>query len=330
MISPSLPAVRERGLAARFPRRIAFGKIAILLLILPLAFGCSQEATPSKQTSASPTSTASPTSSASDPVVARVNGVEIKQSDLALAEEDLGQELQAAPPEMKREQLIAYVADVLLVAQAADAKKVGETPEFRQRMNFMRNKLLMGAQLQQEAKIAATDEAMRKIYDEQVKPMGAEEEVRARHILVETEDEARAIVEALKGGADFAALAKEKSKDPGAADGGDLGYFGKDQMVPEFAEVAFRMHKGQLSNPVKTQFGWHVIKLEDRRNKQVPEFDKIKDQITVFLARKAQTEYVAKLREGAKIERVDRPAAAKPSDKPADKPADLPGELEKK
>ncbi len=324
MISHSLPAVRAHALAARLRRRIAFGKVAILLLILPLAFGCSQEATPSKQ--ASP---ASSTSSASDPVVARVNGVEIRQSDLTMAEEDLGQELQAAPPAMKREQLIAYVADVILVAQAAESKKMGDTPDFKQRLNFMRNKLLMGAQLQQEAKTAATDEAMRKVYDEQVKPMGAEEEVRARHILVATEEEAKAIVDEIKGGADFAALAKEKSKDPGAADGGDLGYFAKDQMVPEFAEVAFRMHKGQLSNPVKTQFGWHVIKLEDRRNKQVPEFDKIKEQIVVFLARKAQTEYVAKLREGAKIERLDQPAA-KPMDKPADKPADKPGEPEKK
>ncbi len=318
MISLSLPAVRERALAARTPRRIAFGKIAILLLILPVAFGCSQETAPSKQASAA-------TSSASDPVVARVNGVEIRQSDLTMAEEDLGQELQAAPPAMKREQLIAYVADVILVAQAAESKKVGDTPDFKQRLNFMRNKLLMGAQLQQEAKTAATEEAMRKVYDEQVKPMGAEEEVRARHILVATEEEAKAIVDELKGGADFAALAKEKSKDPGAADGGDLGYFGKDQMVPEFAEVAFRMHKDQLSNPVKTQFGWHVIKLEDRRNKQVPEFDKIKDQIVVFLARKAQTEYVAKLREGAKIERLDQPAA-----KPTDKAADKPDEPEKK
>ena len=165
----------------------------------------------------------------------------------------------------------------------------------------------MGYGLQDEAKAALTDEAMRQVYEEAVKSMGGQEEVRARHILVETEDEAKAILEALKGGADFATLAKEKSKDPGAADGGDLGYFTKEQMVPEFSEVAFKMYPGQLSNPVKTQFGWHIIKVEDKRTKPVPEFEKVKDQIEAFLMRKAQTEFVAKLRQGAKIERLDKP-----------------------
>ncbi len=104
--------------------------------------------------------------------------------------------------------------------------------------------------------------------------MGNEQEVRARHILVPTEDEAKAILAEVKKGTDFAELAKQKSKDPGAAaEGGDLGYFGKDQMVPEFAEVAFKLDKGQVSDPVKTQFGWHIIKVEDKRTKPVPEFD---------------------------------------------------------
>ena len=150
---------------------------------------------------------------------------------------------------------------------------------------------------------------MQQTYNDAVKSAGGQEEVRARHILVENEDEAKAILEQIKGGADFATLAKEKSKDPGAADGGDLGYFTKDQMVPQFADVAFKMYPGQLSNPVKTQFGWHVIKVEDKRTKQPPEFAKVKDQIENFLARKAQTEYVAKLRQSAKIERLDKPAA---------------------
>src|SRR5438105_7637693 len=137
--------------------------------------------------------------------------------------------------------------------------------------------------------------------------MCSEEEVRARHILVETEDEAKTILEQVKGGADFAALAKEKSKDPSAQEGGgDLGYFTKSQMVPEFAEVAFKMYPGQLSNPVKTQFGWHIIKLEDKRNRQPPPFEVVKDQIYNYVARRAQAEFVAQLRETAKIERLDK------------------------
>ena len=280
--------------APRWP--IAFAALATLLFIVPAASGCSKNS--SSETPAS----------ASDPVIARVNGVDITQGDLALAEEDVGSEMQAASPEAKRENLISYLADIIMVTQAAEKKNLADNPDFKRRLAFLRNKLLMGYELQQEAKTALTDEALHQTYDEAVRSLAGQEEVRARHILVEGEDEAKAILEQLKGGADFATLAKEKSKDPGAAEGGDLGYFTKDQMVPEFADVAFKMYPGQLSNPVKTQFGWHVIKVEDRRTKQPPEFDKVKDQIEAFLTRKAQTDFITKLRQNAKIERLDKPA----------------------
>ena len=161
--------------------------------------------------------------------------------------------------------------------------------------------------LQEEGKAALTPDAMKKVYDEAVKQMGNEQEVRARHILVPTEDEAKAVLAEVKKGTDFAELARQKSKDPGAtAEGGDLGYFGKEQMVPEFAEVAFKLDKGQVSDPVKTQFGWHIIKVEDKRTKPVPEFDKVKDQIETYVTRKAQADYIHKLQETAKIERLDK------------------------
>jgi peptidyl-prolyl cis-trans isomerase C len=283
------------------PRRrpLAFAVMAALLFIAPAVSGCSKNS--SNSSSEAPAST-------SDPVIARVNGVDITQGDLALAEEDVGSEMQAVSPEAKREQLISYLADIIMVTQAADKKSLADNPDFKRRLAFLRNKLLMGYELQQEAKTAVTDEALHQTYDEAVKSMAGQEEVRARHILVESEDEAKALLEQLKNGADFATLAKEKSKDPGAAEGGDLGYFTKDQMVPEFADVAFKMYPGQLSNPVKTQFGWHVIKVEDRRTKQPPEFDKVKDQIETFLARKAQTDFITKLRQSAKVERLDKPA----------------------
>jgi len=281
-------------------RPIAFATIAALLFVLPAASGCSKNS-----------SSEAPASSTSDPVIARVNGVDIKQSDLALAEEDVGADMQAASPEAKREHLISYLADIIMVTQAADKKNLADSPDFKRRLAFLRSKLLMGYELQQEAKTALTDEALKQTYDEAVKSMSGQEEVHARHILVEGEDEAKAILEQLKGGADFAKLAKEKSKDPGAAEGGDLGYFTKDQMVPEFADVAFKMYPGQLSNPVKTQFGWHVIKVEDKRIKQPPEFEKVKDQIEAYLARKAQSDFITKLRQSAKVERFDNAAEPK-------------------
>ena len=275
---------------------------AAALAALAVVSGCSRNSS----------SAQSQPASANDPVVARVNGAEIRQSDIAMAEEELGAQLQG-PPQQQREQLIAYLTDVLLVAQAAEKQKVADSPEFKRRETLMRNKLLMGAMLQAHAKAAATDEEMHKVYDEAVKPMGAEEEVRARHILVETEDEAKAIAQEVKGGGDFAEIAKEKSKDPGSAkDGGDLGYFVKANMVPEFADVAFKMYPGQVSNPIKTQFGWHIIKLEDRRSRQVPDFEQVRNQIESFVARRAQTEFVAQLRDAAKIERLDRPATPPP------------------
>ena len=281
------------------PRRraLAFAALAALLLAVPIVSACSKNNSSSEAQASAP-----------DPVVARVNGVDIKQSDLALAEEDLGADMQGVSPEARREHLISYLADIIMVTQAADKKKLADNPEFKRRLAFLRNKLLMGYELQEEAKSAATDEALHQTYNDAVKSMGGQEEVRARHILVETEDEAKNLLEQIKGGADFATLAKERSKDPGAAEGGDLGYFTKDQMVPEFADVAFKMYPGQLSNPVKTQFGWHIIKVEDKRAKQPPEFDKVKDQIEAYLARKSQTEFIGKLRQSAKIERLDKPA----------------------
>jgi peptidyl-prolyl cis-trans isomerase C len=258
-----------------------------------------------------------------DPVVARVNGTEIRQSDLTIAEEEVGsQQVAQMSPEQKRDYLVAFVSDMLLVAKAAEASKLADTPDFKRKVAFARNKLLMEQYLQGEAKKAVTDAAMRKVYDEAVGQMNKEPEVRARHILVETEDEAKAVLAELKKGADFAELAKTKSKDPGSADGGDLGYFTKDQMVPEFSEVAFKLEKGTLSDPVKSQFGWHIIKVEDKRERQPPEFDKVKDQLEQYVVRRQQVEMITKLRQEAKIEKLTPSGAPAPAAAPAAPPAE--------
>src|SRR5689334_4792049 len=259
---------------------------------------------------------------AQDKVLAKVNGAEIRQSDVAMAEEELGPSLAQMDPATKDENVLSFLIDMKIVAKAAEDKKVGDGEEFKKRLAFARNRLLMDNLLAQEGKAATNDDAMKKVYEEASKQITGEQEVRARHILVESEDEAKAVKAELDKGADFAELAKKKSKDPGSADGGDLGFFTKEQMVPEFSAVAFTLEPGKISDPVKSQFGWHVIKVEEKRNRQAPGFDQVKGQIETYVTRKAQADYVAKLRETAKVERMDKPAdaAAKPEVKTDAKP----------
>jgi peptidyl-prolyl cis-trans isomerase C len=262
---------------------------------------------------------------ADDKVLAKVNGAEIKQSDVTMAEEELAPSLAQMDPATKDENVLAFLIDMKIVAKAAEDKKVADTDDFKKRLNFTRNRLLMDSLLASEGKAATTDAAMKQVYEDASKQIAGEQEVHARHILVETEDEAKAVKAELDKGADFAELAKKKSKDPGASDGGDLGFFTKEQMVPEFSAVAFALEPGKISDPVKSQFGWHIIKVEEKRNRKPPEFDQVKGQIETYVTRKAQADYVGKLREAAKIERMDKPADAAKSDaKPADaaKPAE--------
>jgi peptidyl-prolyl cis-trans isomerase C len=253
---------------------------------------------------------------ADDKVLAKVNGSEIRQSDVALAEEELGPSLAQMDPATKDENVLAFLIDMKVVAKAAEDKKIADSDDFKKRMAFTRNRLLMDSLLASEGKAATTDDAMKKVYEDASKQISGEQEVHARHILVETEDEAKAVAAELKKGADFAELAKKKSKDPGASDGGDLGFFTKDQMVPEFSDAAFKLEPGQVSDPVKSQFGWHVIKVEEKRNRKAPDFDQVKGQIETYVTRKAQAEYVEKLRKAATIERMEQTPAtpAAPTD----------------
>jgi peptidyl-prolyl cis-trans isomerase C len=256
-----------------------------------------------------------------NPVLAKVNGAEIRASDVALAEEELGPSLAQMDPATKKENVLSFLIDMKIVSKEAEDKKIADRDDFKTRLAFARNRLLMDNLLAVEGKAATTDENMKKVYEDAAKQITGEQEVHARHILVETEDQAKKIEEDLKKGADFAELAKKESKDPGASDGGDLGFFTKDQMVPEFSAVAFALEPGKISDPVKTQFGWHVIKVEEKRTRKAPDFEQVKPQIETYVVRKAQADYVAKLRTAAKVERLDKPddAAAKPD---AAKPAD--------
>src|SRR4051812_45890374 len=254
-----------------------------------------------------------------NPVLAKVNGAEIRASDLALAEEELGASLAQMDPASRKDNVLSFLIDMKIVSKEAEDKKIADRDDFKTRLAFARDRLLMDNLLAVEGKGATTDENMKKVYEEAAKQISGEQEVHARHILVETEDQAKKIESDLKKGADFAEVAKKESKDPGASDGGDLGFFTKDQMVPEFSAAAFGLEPGKISDPVKTQFGWHVIKVEEKRTRQAPAFEQVKPQIETYVVRKAQADYVAKLRQAAKVERLDKPEDAKPE---AAKPAD--------
>jgi peptidyl-prolyl cis-trans isomerase C len=249
-------------------------------------------------------------------VLATVNGKQITDDDVKIAAEDLRGSL---PPQLEGKardsSILDYLIDGELLAQKALAEKADQTPEFARKLAYDREKRLMGTVLDELAKTAATDAAIKAAYDEAAKAQKPETEIHARHILVPTEDEAKAALKRIMGGDEFATVAKEVSKDPGA-EGGDLGWFTKDRMVPEFANAAFKLEVGQVSDPVKSPFGWHIIEVMDKRQKAFPPFDKVKDQIARYVVQKAQKALVDDLHKTAKIERTEPPEPPK-TDKPA-------------
>lgn len=259
-------------------------------------------------------------------VMATVSGQEITDDDVKIALEDLGPNL---PAQLKGPQRDAYALDYLidlkLVAAQAAKDKLGDTPDFARKLAYYHDKTLMETMLGNIAKASATEEAERKVYDDAAKARKPEPEIHARHILVPTEEEAKAALARVKGGEDFAKVADAVSKDPGSQ-GGDLGWFTADKMVKEFAEAAFKLDVGQVSDPVKSEFGWHVIKLEGKREKTFPPFDQVKDQVARYVVQKAQSDLIMKLRDGVKIERTEpAPAADAPApDAPDAAPAEAP------
>jgi peptidyl-prolyl cis-trans isomerase C len=269
------------------------------------------------QTGAPTPQAGSPASPADDKVVARVDGSVITEGDLALAAEDPALSLPSMEEAQKRDVVVGYLVDLKIGSKAAEAAKIGEGPAFARKLAYFRDKLLLDEYLDREVKKAVTPEAMRKLYDDTVKNLTPEQEVRARHILVESEDEAKKALARVKGGEDFAKIAADLSKDPGSkGDGGDLGFFTKERMVQPFSEAAFKLEPGQVSEPVKSQFGWHVIKLEEKRMQQTPPFEEMKEQVEAYLTRKTQQDLILALREKAKVERLDKPAAASPAPEP--------------
>ncbi|WP_307832934.1 peptidylprolyl isomerase [Azospirillum argentinense] len=252
-------------------------------------------------------------------MVARVNGEAVHRSDVQRMVAQLPPQVQQMPLEMIYPAVIEQLVNSKLVAEAGYKANLAGTPEVKDEIKRAEERAVQRAYIQKEVQSRITPAKLDEAYQAFLKQNPAQEEVKASHILVEKEDEAKAIIAQLKKGGDFAKLAKEKSKDPVAAEqGGDLGYFTKDTMVEPFADAAFAMKKGEVSKePVKTQFGWHIIKVEDKRTQPQPSLDEVKPQLEQQLSKDIVTNVVEDLRKVAKVETFQLDGSPMPKEEPA-------------
>jgi peptidyl-prolyl cis-trans isomerase C len=242
-----------------------------------------------------------------DPILAKVNDHVIHMSDLKAAIEMLPQQARSMPPQ----QLYPMLLDQLIDGQALliEAKKTGldKDPAVQHLMQIAQDRALQSALLNKAIRPLVSEEAIKARYDQEYAGKPGETEVHARHILVSDEATAKKIIAELKKGGDFAALSKQYSKDPGAAQqGGDLGFFKKTDMVPEFADTAFALKDKEISPvPVKTQFGWHVIQTLEHRTSAPPTLEQVHDELRQQLLQAAVQKEVADARAGVKVERFN-------------------------
>ena len=273
------------------------------LALSPLAAQETQPAQPAE------TAPAAPAPAAVDPnaVVATVNGQPITEADLVMAEGELSKQFAQLPPEQRRAAALSAAIEIKVLAAKAIADGLDKDPDFQRRAAFLQERALHGEMVEKEVVGKVTDQEVRARYDKEIAAQPPVNEVHARHILVKTKEEAEAIIKQLDGGADFQKLANEHTTDPsGKSNGGDLGYFGPGQMVPEFEKAAMALEPGSYTKePVQTQFGWHVIKVEDKRPKQPPAFEEVKDQIRSLVLRDKYFALVKELRAAAKVDIPD-------------------------
>ncbi|MEM9732136.1 MAG: peptidylprolyl isomerase [Pseudomonadota bacterium] len=239
-------------------------------------------------------------------VVAKVGEKSITQADLDQAMKDLAQQFANFPEAERKARALDSLIDIYVLSQKAESAGMDDEAVMKSRLDLLRARALHNAWFQGEIQPSITDEALKARFDAEVAKAPRQQEVSARHILVKTEEEAKAIIKELEGGADFVELAKAKSTGPSGPKGGDLGYFTKGRMVPAFEKAAFDMEKGAFTKePVKTQFGFHVIKVEDKRDTPLPKFEAAKNQIQQIMLAEAYAEAVQKAREEAGAEVLD-------------------------
>jgi len=236
-------------------------------------------------------------------VVARIDGTELHLSDVEAAQQSLPPQAQKLPLAQVYPLLLDRLVDGALIAEAGRKQHLNRDPAVQARLKLFEDRLIQQAYVEQVIKAAESEDRLKARYQRFVQEKPAREEVHARHILVKTEAEAKSVIAELDKGADFATLAKKYSTDSGAASGGDLGYFTRDDMVPAFAAAAFALPVGKYTEtPVKTEFGWHVILVEDHRVKKPPSFDEAREQVRHLAARDIIEAKLKELRGGAKIE----------------------------
>jgi peptidyl-prolyl cis-trans isomerase C len=252
--------------------------------------------------------------------VASVNGTYISKKTLETLEKEIAERSQGQT--FPKEQLLEELIQRELLIQQAVQKQLDKSPEVIERMATVRNSLLSQAALQDYLKAnPVTDEEIKAEYDSKMANVGSE--YKARHILVKTEDEAKKLIAELEKGGDFTALAKKHSIDPMGSEGGDLGWFTADRMVPPFSEAVVALENGKFSKqPVQTQFGWHVILREESRALTPPPFDSVKEQIRPMLQRQKAQTMIENLRKNAKVEVLLPPAPPKLEEAQPAAPAD--------
>jgi peptidyl-prolyl cis-trans isomerase C len=237
-----------------------------------------------------------------DPVVAIVNGNSIHSSDVVMFHQNLPEQFRQIPIQMIYAQLLNQLVDRKLAIEAARQTGLADDAQVKRQLAFFEDRVLYETYFNRRIMAELTDERLRAAYDRMTAEAPASEEVRARHILLQSETDARAVIAELVGGADFVEVAKAKSTGPSAEKGGDLGFFGEGDMVPEFATAAFALQTGEVTQePVKTQFGWHVIKVEERRAAAQQSFEASVNELRRKEAQQVAQEIGTALRDKAEI-----------------------------
>ena len=239
------------------------------------------------------------------PIVANVNNEDISLETMIHAMNELPPEIQSQPFMTYYEDLLERVIDIKLFAQEGKKMKLDEEPSVRAAIDFVIEKVLMQAFLSKYVQENIKEENLRASYNNFIADETSREEIKASHILMDTESEAIDVINMLNDGDDFAELAKNKSTGPSGPSGGDLGWFKRGQMVPPFEKAAFSLNKNEITQlPVQTQFGWHVIKIFDKRIPEAPSYENMKSKLIQDLERKIVSKKIQDLRNDALIEKL--------------------------